>query len=56
MFKDKGTKRFYNFTPTTQSWAKPKYSKIKTLTQAKKIKKESERFFGKDRTWRIRAK
>jgi len=55
MFREQGGKKFYNFGPTVNSNAKPKYSKIKSMSQASRIKRELERNF-RSRSWKIKRK
>jgi hypothetical protein len=54
-YREKGQKRFYNFGPTVNSSAKPRYSQIDTMAKAKSVKRELEK--AQDyRVWRIRKK
>jgi len=42
-YREKGQKRFYNFGPTVNSSAKPRYSQIDTMAKAKSVKRELEK-------------
>ena len=55
MFKEKGKKRYYNFSPTVRSTGKPRYSQIDTMLKANSVKKELEKSY-KTRTWKIKKK
>lgn len=54
-FREKGQKKFYNFGPTIHRTSAPRYSKIKTMSQAKSVLKETKRI-QPNRFWRIRRK
>lgn len=57
MFRDAGKKRYYDFHPTVDVNANPKYSQIKSLVKARMIKRELERVGAwKSRTWKIKRK
>jgi len=57
MFKEKNQKRYYNFSPTVTSSAKPRYSKIDSRSKAESVKRELQRVPAwKSRTWKIAKK
>ena len=55
MFKERGKKKYYNFSPTIDATAKPKYNKIDSMRKARSIKRELKRDW-KTRTWKIKRK
>lgn len=56
MYKDKPSKRYYNFRPTVDKNANPEYSQIKSIAKAKKVLRSIRADFGKGRTWKIKRK
>ena len=55
MFRERGQKKFYNFGPTINRNAKPRYSKIDSLRKARSVRRELESAYS-HRSWKIKRK